>query len=557
MHIQNIHLQNIMTHGNTEVTFPDQGITLVTGDNGAGKSGMVIESIATALWGKTLRKTPVWRTTEKGTILVEAKTDADVFKVIRSKTPKGSPKLELSKQATTTKAQENLESLVGEWDTWKKTSLFSSQDDTSQFAQATDAERKRLIEDLLGINKFDAALQRCREDLRSVESELASADKNEAVLEERTKSLTAQLKALEDQEDEEIDLDLEDEVLGLQKKRDKVSKMIRECSDSVRDLSKKIHSTEREMLEARGDINLAKKEYDRLNLDKCPTCGEKIKKKLKDKLAANVEDNKKVFEDLQKAWNQDISNWNTEIAELEEDKEALEPKYEKLTSELAGLRHQLKSQEEAIKRQKRKKTQLDELGKNLKIAESELDDVVNIGKELESKQRLLKTVEKVLGLQGVRAHIITRALKGIEAVANRWLGQIAKGVSIELNPYSEKKTGGVTDKIALKIHGVGGGYGYDGASAGERRRVDIALLCALAEIAAAARGVSQGDLFVDEVADGLDADGRAAVAEVFRELAKDKSVVVITHDADLAKLLQPVQHLHVTKNGKEAKVQVN
>src|SRR5262249_8944808 len=67
---------------------------------------------------------------------------------------------------------------------------------------------------------------------------------------------------------------------------------------------------------------------------------------------------------------------------------------------------------------------------------------------------LLGAVEQVLGLRGVRAHVLGRALTGIEAVGNAWLAKIAgTGLQLTLKPYSEKKTGGVTDAISLEIDG--------------------------------------------------------------------------------------------------------
>ena len=144
----------------------------------------------------------------------------------------------------------------------------------------------------------------------------------------------------------------------------------------------------------------------------------------------------------------------------------------------------------------------------------------------------------------MRAQVLGKALGGIEAVANRWLAEIAgPGFSLELRPYTEKKTGGVNDKISLEVHGAGGGYGYRASSGGERRRIDVALLLALAEVASAALGDETGTLWFDEVFDTLDADGVEAVGRTLEELAAERVVVVISHSQTLAAELRPALRL--------------
>jgi len=179
------------------------------------------------------------------------------------------------------------------------------------------------------------------------------------------------------------------------------------------------------------------------------------------------------------------------------------------------------------------------LGKDIQRAEGEL-------KRMVVDYDTLKACEKVVGLNGPRAHVLGTALGGLETVANGWLDRLMyPGLRLRLNPYSTTQKGDVKDAIGLDVEGAGGGHGYRAASGGERRRIDVALVLALAEVAGAAHGRSTGTLWFDEVFDALDADGRDAVATVIAELARERCVVVITHDAGLAQQLRPVQHLHV------------
>jgi DNA repair exonuclease SbcCD ATPase subunit len=159
---------------------------------------------------------------------------------------------------------------------------------------------------------------------------------------------------------------------------------------------------------------------------------------------------------------------------------------------------------------------------------------------------VLSAVERVLGLRGVRAHVLGKALSGIETIASKWLARIAtKGMSVHLAPYEEKKTGGVKDAIALSIDGAGNGHGYKACSAGERRRIDLALLFALGEVAAAAHGQSPGTLWCDEIFDHVDDAGVDKVCETVRDLARDRLVVIISHNKHVLSKLTPDVHLRV------------
>ena len=174
---------------------------------------------------------------------------------------------------------------------------------------------------------------------------------------------------------------------------------------------------------------------------------------------------------------------------------------------------------------------------------AEIDKHLDQRDELLDEIAELKASEKVLGLQGVRTHILGGALAGIESAANHWLTRIGwEGLSIELKPYSETQQGVVRDKISLKINGTDGDNGYEGMSSGQKRRIDVAILFALAEFAAGARGVVPGTLWLDEIMDSLDDEGIAAVSSVLRELATDRAIVVISHNEELADALSPDVH---------------
>ena len=175
--VRQIELRDLMIHEHTTIDLPERGIVLVTGPNGSGKSSL-IEGVAVALWGKTLRGTPAWVDGAK-TSLSRTKLASGLCVDRFRAGSRGRVELDFYQDGakdharrifeTTSKAQDALEDIVGPFDVWRRGHVFSSAD-AAHFSLASDAERKRLLESMLGIDNFDHALEECRADLREVSS---------------------------------------------------------------------------------------------------------------------------------------------------------------------------------------------------------------------------------------------------------------------------------------------------------------------------------------------------------------------------------------------------
>ena len=150
----------------------------------------------------------------------------------------------------------------------------------------------------------------------------------------------------------------------------------------------------------------------------------------------------------------------------------------------------------------------------------------------------MEAVETVLGLRGVRAQIVSRALAGLQEVANARLARLFEAdVRLSLSPTTERASGQVVDAIALGVFGIGGNLGYKAVSSGQRRRVDVALVLALADVSDAALGRKPGTVWFDEVFDTLDAQGVSSTSEILLEMSRTRPVVVISHNPDLVAAL--------------------
>jgi DNA repair exonuclease SbcCD ATPase subunit len=531
MQIRQLILRGFMRHRDLTVNLPQAGVMLITGKNGVGKSSLV-EAISYGLWGRTLRGTDPWP--EGGG---ELTVMTDKLTIVRQCTKGGKKSLswgvtheEPHKYSTPTKAQEALDHVVGPWEVWRRTSVFSSQD-AAHFTMSTDAERKRLLEALLGLERFDKALDACRVDLRKAEGAHAESARalddmrlcllsEERRLAEATALLggeavsaaspanTSQWKAMAETARKE-----RDELLVQYRKLDTVGV---EQEAEARELARRVAQ---------------------LRAGKCPTCGQDIPGVLVQELSgkadilhaesARCKDKVKAEHDL----------FGVRIGELEEEWRVLTAKIASASAEAGASKQAAEMRSKAARMAKESKASLE--GLRASIAE-----ITKEAKQTARAVRILGAVEFVLGLRGVRAQVLGHALSGVEAAANMWLARIAGGgLRLLLSPCQEKKTGGTIDAIALAVEGAGGGQGYKGASGGERRRIDVAILMALAEVAGA--GKARGLVAFDEVFDALDSAGVEAVSGVLADLAGARPVMLITHSEALIGAVQAAQTLRM------------
>lgn len=516
-------LQNFMSHEATSLELPARGIVQVTGPNGAGKSA-IIEAISTALWGKPLRsgKWSPWRSTA-GVVKLK---DQNLF-VSREWNGK-TKSLKWNAEVifdTTTKSQEALETIVGQHEVWRRTCVFSASD-AAHFTMASDAERKELLESLLGLGWFDRALDSCRTELRAARGSLNATERDREVAVARAEVLT---ESLANSRSTLAGLPPDKEVGLLRADLTRLSEHLRSCQADLAE----VEAVRRKLAHSSGGdgvrIEMLRMKLNQLQVSQCSTCGQAIPDSLRKELTDELDKILAAADAARAAVADRVAETEAEAAELRQDASKLQEitanaraaiaeidrarsLREKLTRDIASFDGELERQTEKIATLLSKALQL-----GIDIAE-------------------LEACEQILGVRGARAHVVGKTLRSIELLANNWMARLASDIKIHLKPYTEKKSGGVVDAISLTLDGAGGDHGYMGASAGERRRVDVAILLALAELASSAATASswRSPLFFDEVFDSLDGDGREAVAELVESLAVDRCVVLITHDEHVA-----------------------
>ena len=524
-----LHLRGFCGHSDTLLTLPSRGIVLVRGENGHGKSA-ILEALSWCLWGKTLRGTSPWT---EGVEPCSARVELADGSAVQRVRQKGRTHLEwyrgdgtiVGPFETVTKAQAQLELEYGSHEEWVRAAVFTGRG-ASSFTGATDTERKRFLEGLLGLQRFEGAHGRAREALAGARGARIAGQ----VAEDRAQGALVSAQARRDELDlnqpSPQDVSLATEGLALAEQLSaSLVKRLATCREALAACTELLHGLATERDEARRQREATASLLSAMTCEVCPACG----------MA-------RTYGDLERSQAQGLLARQTQKhdALLASETEARVDR-ERLSQSMADLLAAITSATEKERAAAKQVQQLtaatnlrtalvEQAEQRLFDAETACDTARSMVTSATNAERELEAVVSALSVRGVRAHLLGTLLSAIQEQVQRWLTHLGGGLRVRLE---------VTEGTELAIHveGAGGGHGYRACSTGQQRRIDVALLLALGSVAEGIRGLTP--LWCDELFDALDEDGVAGVASALDEEAQRRCVVVVTHHEGLAALLRP------------------
>lgn len=139
------------------------------------------------------------------------------------------------------------------------------------------------------------------------------------------------------------------------------------------------------------------------------------------------------------------------------------------------------------------------------------------------------------GNAGIKSLMLDSAIPFLEERAQHYADHMSGGqIKIKFNTVTENKSGTSKDKFSVSVVNDVGSDQYKGNSSGERRRADIAVSLALADLVGTRASKPLSLLAADEFFQGLDEDGVESAFRLLNEVSKERgTVLVITHDQAL------------------------
>lgn len=188
-----------------------------------------------------------------------------------------------------------------------------------------------------------------------------------------------------------------------------------------------------------------------------------------------------------------------------------------------------------------------QLDTDIANAKNDLKNMQEILEKHKQEQKDLEDVEAVYSNKGVISHVLDLVMPYINEQANYYLSELTdNSIHIDIDTQSEAKNGNVSEKLNIKVDNLNGGNEYSLNSTGEKKRIDLAISLALQDYVMTNTSTKTNLIAYDEVFDGLDDIGIQRIMHLLKERIKDiPTVFVISHNDKLQELFEST--LLVTK----------
>jgi DNA repair exonuclease SbcCD ATPase subunit len=585
---------------NTSVDFTKfRGLVGIEGRNGAAKSAAFLDCPAWVLYGKPVQEIEaVDDVCNNETGIADAELDIELAsgKVITvARRRKGSEAtLSISGMGTGTSSgkQEALEKMLGtSYDLWTRTVAFGGS--MSAFCTLKDSQKKEALEKLLDLDRFSRAREAASDKVKALKLKLGSAqdrlDHAQGILDSST-SLLDQLQSDHDTYEKKTAKQLNEATTELAQLREESIEKHAQLSelgqqvldeqkayeDAYEAWSKKIAALDTEIERVREIEGTHKSAVavaqDRLvterkklrslldkdHADECPTCGQVWPKNKSNDIL--IEDKRKTVDLLEQELEtvkHDADAATDKVAKIVQKKKLLnndQPIPGTLSREYQQLEREIKLEIEPTirtkegfvaqlkERMKENPYKLQIQGAKDRLAEAQTDAKEN-GELVEKHQKFVKYYEFWLegfGKQGIPSYLIDNSIPFLNEAVGRMANALSDGMmNIHFDPSLEggrEARGG--QRLGIVVTNREGGQTYKTQSKGEKARVDVCVLLAIRQLMAQRMAYTFDQLFIDEVFDGLDADGVERVAGLLRSEFPNMPIFVITHNDSLKGLME-------------------
>ena len=572
--LQTLKWDNCFSYGSgNELQLDDNTVTQILGTNGMGKSSipLIIEEALYNKNSKGIKKAdiPNRYINDGYNIYLSFTKDADRYAITVNR--KTNIKVKLEKNGTdisshtATNTYKTLQEILGvDFKTFSQL-VYQNTNASLQFLTATDANRKKFLIDLLHLEKYVELFEVFKSASREVASvsstiagKLATVEK---WLEDNKLSDTNILPMLDLQidtsEDQKTLSSLTIEIENISEKNKKIStnnqykKMLDKIDiGAIQSSTITQYESYDELQSELGSLQAvaagAQRTLDKLERisDECPTCKQSIdvseekamieveraKKdtahakamvigpEIKRIKANNLEfdrNNKarKDWEDLLRSFSQELPATILDQAELE--------------SELFAVQDRLRASKKQLEENAAENERRTRLNTRIQVIQEQTDEFIfqfeEYSSKLEENSKLesnLTVLKKSFSTNGLLAYKIENLVGELEEMANEYLAELSDGrFTLEFVVSNDKlnveitDNGNVVDILAL--------------SSGELARVNTATLIAIRKLMSSISKSKINILFLDEVTNVLDDQGREKLVEVL--LREDLNTYIVSH----------------------------
>ena len=558
---------NCFSYGDkNEIDLSKSTLTQLVGTNGVGKSSipLILEEVLFNKNSKNVKKADIAnRYVNKGyDISLSFSVDNDDYNISVSR--RNALKCKLVKNGedisshTATNTYKTLGEVLGiDFKTFTQL-VYQNTNASLQFLTATDTNRKKFLIDLLQLDDyvkyFEIFKEAVRQDSLSVsrlESKIDTIDKwlNDNKLEDT--SLLSKLDLpFHSEEDEKTLSSLQVQFENITDKNKKISRN-NYWKEQLKNI--KVEKVEGEIQDyddlqsqlGRWRAEANKRVFQGTDERVCPTCLQEVDveliKEIQNKQEKEVEAaSHKVRSILSEI--ESIKETNSKIYAAQERQREFEEVYRSIDSDLpkdllseadlqkeistlkeriSNSREQLEKVIEENNRRERHNTRIGIIQEQTEEFEQQLEEVSGQLFEKEDNLQILELLKKAFSTNGLLAYKIENMVKNLEDMTNHYLAEFSDG-RFALNFVIQ------SDKLNVEVSDNGNIIDITALSSGELARVNIATLVAIRRLMSSISSSRINVLFLDEVNQALDEQGKEKVVEVLLK-EDDLNTYLVSH----------------------------
>ena len=544
-----IRYKNFLSTGNvfTEIQLDRSPSTVITGDNGAGKS-TILDALCFVLFNKPFRnitKPQLMNTINGKDLLVEIEFSiGNVEYVVRRgikpavfEILKNGKLLDQPGNARDYQTQFEDTILKLNYKSFTQIVVLGNASFTP-FMQLTTKDRREVIEDLLDIQIFSYMNTLLKDRVAKNKSEKQEVEYQIELLGEKIsvqKEYLAKLEADVEKQKQELQKEIQEwslNILSTDTQQHEHLDAIEELSATIVDADK-IHAKSVKISELMMKLHdkIAKAEkrirfYEKN--DNCPTCEQIIDAKSK---AEHIERTHQIESETRDA----IQQLESQQVSLTEEIARISSVQSKIAEHQAywrDCRSSIESYESHIERLKEKIASLSEgveetensPATKISELEGQLGSYETRKESLSKDFEVLKIATEMLKDGGIKKKIIRQYVPIINKLVNKYLAALDFFVNFELDEeFNEVIKSRYRDE-----------FSYASFSEGEKMRIDLALLFTWRSVAKLKNSTNTNLLILDEVFDAsLDTSGCDEFLKLLQEIGSDTNVFVISHKGDV------------------------